>query len=156
MKGFVFLGLLLVSATGLADQPRGTERDYVVTTAHPYKGEIELGQKRLDKFLRRLNSSRRALLDQTPYVAIQVRALTAGDVPWLVNRFYRGSARSTDFAKDLDDARSVPVQYLLIFDSRTGKMVNEDGVLVTDTPRRDSIARFGSLHAIYAGTVPGW
>jgi hypothetical protein len=156
MKTFLFLGLLLVSANGLADQAGRTERDYVVTTAHPYQGEIELGQKRLDKFLRRLNSRRRALLDQTPYVAIQVRALSAGDVPWLVDRFYRGSAQSMDFAKDLDDARSVPVQYVLIFDSRTRKMVNEDGVLITDTPGLDSVARFHSLHAIYAGTVPGW
>jgi hypothetical protein len=156
MKEFLFLGLLLVSANGLADQPRRTERDYVVSTAKPYKGEVELGQKRLDKFLRRLDSRRRTLLDQTPYVAIQVRALTAGDVPWLVNRFYRGSAQAMDYANDIGDARSVPVQYLLIFDSRTRKMVNEDGVFITDTPRLDSVARFGSLQAIYAGTVPGW
>jgi hypothetical protein len=156
MKKFLFLGLLLVNTNGLADQPRRTERDYVVMTAQPHQGEVELGQKRLDKFLRRLDSRRRALLDQTPYVAIQVRALTAGDVPWLINRFYRGSAQSMDYSKDIGDARSVPVQYLLIFDSRTRKMANEDGVLITDTPRLDSVSRFGSLHAIYAGTVPGW
>jgi hypothetical protein len=156
MKEFLFLSLLLISTAGLADQPRPTERDYAVKFVQPYKGEIELGEKRLDKFLRRLNSRRRTLLDRTPYVAIQVRSLSAGDVPWLVNRFYRGSVQSSDFTKDLDDARSVPVQYLLIFDSRTRKMANEHGVLITDTPRLDSIARFGSLHAVYAGAVPGW
>jgi hypothetical protein len=156
MKKLVFLSLLLISANGLADQPRRTERDYVVMTAPPYKGEVELGQKRLDKFLRRLDSRRRALLDQTPYVAIQVRALTAGDLPWLVSRLFRGSVQSAEYTKDLRDAGSVPVQYLLIFDWRTRKMANEDGVLITDTPGLGSVARFGSLHAIYAGTVPGW
>ncbi len=156
MKKILFLGLLLVTSSGLADQPRGSERDYSLMTAPPYRGEVELGQKRLDKFLRRLDSRRRALLDQTPYVAIQVRALTAGDVPWLINRFYRGTARSTDFTKDIRNASSVPVQYLLIFDSRTRKMSNEEGVLITDTPPRYSIALFDSIHAIYAGTVPGW
>jgi hypothetical protein len=156
MKTILFCALLLVTTDGLADQPRRSERDYAVMTAHPYKGEIELGQKRLDKFLHRLDSRRRALLDQTPFVAIQVRALTAGDTPWLVGRFFRGTARSMVFTNDLDDARSVPVEYLLIFDSRTRKMVNEDGVLITDTPPRYSIALFGSVHAIYAGTVPGW
>jgi hypothetical protein len=156
MKKILFLGFLLVTSNGLADQPRPSERDYSLMTARPFKGEVELGQKRLDKFLHRLDSHRRALLDQTPYVAIQVRALTAGDVPWLVGRFFRGTARASAFTKDLGDAGSVPVEYLLIFDSRTRKMVNEEGVLITDTPPRYSIALFDSVHAIYAGTVPGW
>jgi hypothetical protein len=156
MKKILFLGLLLVASNGLADQPRRSERDYSLMTAPPFKGEVDIGQKRLNKFLRRLDSHRRALLDQTPYVAIQVRALTAGDVPWLVNRFFRGSAASMDYTKDLRDASAVPVQYLLIFDSRTRKLANEDGVLIADTPPRYSIALFASVHAIYAGTVPGW
>ncbi len=156
MKTILFCALFLVTTNGLADQPRRSEHDYAVMTAEPYKGEIELGQKRLDKFLRRLDSRRRTLLDQTPFVAIQVRALTAGDTPWLVGRFFRGTARSMAFTNDLDDARSVPVEYLLIFDSRTRKVVNEGGVLITDTPPRYSVALFGSVHAIYAGTVPGW
>jgi len=160
MKTILFCALLLASPSVRADKPAPAQspagRDYAIMTAPTFKAEIALGEKRLDKFLRRLDSHRRALLDQTPYVAIQVRALTAGDVPWLVNRFYHGSARSMDYYNDLDDARSVPVEYLLIFDSRTRKMVNEDGVLITDTPPRYSVARFGSLHAIYAGTVPGW
>ena len=60
------------------------------------------------------------------------------------------------YSNDIDNARSVPVEYLLIFDSRTRKLVNEDGTLITDTPQRYSIALFGSVHAIYAGTVPAW
>jgi hypothetical protein len=158
MKNILLLILLLVSGNALAEKPTqsGSERDYALMTAQPFKAEIELGEKRLDKFLRRLDSRRRALLDQTPYVAIQVRALTAGDLPWLVSRFFRGTASSTDYTKDLRDAGAVPVQYLLIFDSRTRKMANEDGVLIADTPPRYSIALFGSIRAIYAGTVPSW
>jgi hypothetical protein len=156
MRKVLFLGLLLVTSNGLTEQPRRTERDYAVMSAEPYKGEIELGQKRLDKFLRRLDSRRRVLLDQTPYIAIQVRALTAGDLPSIVNRLFRGSVQSSAYTKDLRDANSVPVQYLLIFDSRTRKMAEEEGVFIIDAPPRDSIALFGSLRAIYAGTVPGW
>jgi hypothetical protein len=156
MNKILLFALLFLTTNGSADQPPRSERDYVVMTAQPHKGEVELGQKRLDKFLRRLDSRRRTLLDQTPFVAIQVRALTAGDTPWLVGRFFRGTARSMAFTNDLDDARSVPLEYLLIFDSRTRKVVNEGGVLITDTPPRYSVALFGSVHAIYAGTVPGW
>jgi hypothetical protein len=156
MKTLPFLALILLHTAAWAERPSRSERDYAVMTATPFKSEIRLGEKRLDKFLRRLDSRRRALLDQTPYVAIQVRALTAGDVPWLIGRFFRGTATSADYPKDLRDAGSVPVQYLLIFDSRTRKMANEEGVLITDTPPRNGIALFGSIHAIYAGTVPGW
>jgi hypothetical protein len=160
MKTILFSALLLVGQNVWAERPAPvrspSERDYEVMTAAPYKGEIALGEKRLDKFLRHLDSHRRALLDQTPYVAIQVRELTAGDLPSLVNRLYRGSAASAVYFNDIDNARSVPVKYLLIFDSRTRKLVNEDGTLITDTPPRYSIALFGSVHAIYAGTVPAW
>ncbi len=160
MKKILFFALLLACHSIWAEKPvssrSSSERDYAIMTAAPFKGDVRLGEKRLDKFLQHLDSHRRALLDQTPYVAIQVRALTAGDIPWLVNRLFHGSARSMDYYNDLDDARSVPVEYLLIFDSRTHKMVNEDGVFITDTPPRYSIALFGAAHAIYAGTVPGW
>jgi hypothetical protein len=160
MKTILFCALLLAGPSARADKPAParspSERDYAVMTAEPFKGEIALGEKRLDKFLRRLDSHRRALLDQTPYVAIQVRALTASDLPWLVGRLYRGSVGSMDYFNDLDNARSVPVEYLLLFDSRTHKMVNADGVFITDTPPRNSVALFGSVHAIYVGTVPGW
>lgn len=158
MKTILLFVFVLVSANVFAEKPARSpsERDYAVMTATPFKAEVALGEKRLDKFLRRLDSHRRALLDQTPYVAIQVRALTVGDVPWLANRLYRGSVGSLSYYKDLDDARSIPVEYLLIFDSRTRKTVNEDGVLILDTPSLYSIALFGSVHAIYAGTVPGW
>jgi hypothetical protein len=156
MKTLPFLVLILLHSVAWAEKPARSERDYAVMSATPFKAEIHLGEKRLDKFLRRLDARRRALLDQTPYVAIQVRSLTAGDVPWLVGRFFRGTATSADYPKDLRDAGSVPVQYLLIFDSRSRKMANEEGVLITDTPPRYSVALFGSIHAIYAGTVPGW
>ncbi|HZC36518.1 MAG TPA: hypothetical protein VE242_12935 [Chthoniobacterales bacterium] len=160
MRTALLFVLLSVTASVLAEKPAPSrspsERDYAVMTAAPFKAEVTLGERRLDKFLRRLDARRRALLDQTPYVAIQVRALTAGDVPWLTNRLFRGSVRASDFSNDLDNARSIPVEYLLLFDSRTHKMVNEDGVLIVDTPPRYSIALFGSFHAIYAGTVPGW
>ena len=152
MKTILFCALFLVTTNGLADQPRRSERDYAVMTAEPYKGEIELGQKRLDKFLRRLDSRRRTLLDQTPFVAIQVRALTAGDTPWLVGRFFRGTARSMAFTNDLDDARSVPVEYLLIFDPKTGQPLSQEGYVALDTPAKGKMGIFGGYTALYIGT----
>jgi hypothetical protein len=160
MKIIPFLALLLTATNGLAEKPAPapspSERDYAVMAAEPFKAEIQLGEKRLDKFLRHLNSHRRALLDQTPYVAIQVGEMTASELPYLTRRIYRGSITASQFYQDVHAAGALSVQYLLIFDSRTRKMVNEDGVFITDTPPRNTVALFGSLHAVYAATVFGW
>jgi hypothetical protein len=154
----IFFALVLLAADCLAANPTPSpkERDYGVMTAEPYKAEIRLGEKRLDNFLRRLNPRRRALLDQTPYVAIQVGEMTAGEVPTITRRIYKGSIASSDFGKDVHDAKSVSVKYLLIFDSRTRKMVNEDGVFIVDVPPRNTIALFESIRAVYAGTAFAW
>ena len=79
---FLALGSLILSASA-ATPPKSEEREYSFMTAKPYRSEVQLGQQRLAKFLSRLNPKRRTLLDQTPYVAVQVYVLTAGEVPGL-------------------------------------------------------------------------
>ena len=92
MKRFaIFLALGSLALSALAANPPLQERDYSFMTAKPYRVEVARGQQRLAKFLSRLNPKRRALLDQTPYVAVQVYVLTAGEVPGLTWRMGKGS-----------------------------------------------------------------
>jgi hypothetical protein len=123
-------------------------------TAKPYRTEIQLGQQRLTKFLSHLNPKRRTLLDQTPYVAVQVYVLAAGEVPGLTWRLGKGSVPSSQFAQDIQNGANVQVKFLLIYDSRTQQLVGEEGVLVTDTPPLNTIGMFEGTHAVYVGT--GW
>jgi hypothetical protein len=160
MKGiaiFLALGALTLSAlaeSAVAANPPPQERDYSVMTAKPYRMEVERGQQRLAKFLSRLNPKRRALLNQTPYVAIEVYILNAGDVPGLTFRLGKGSVLSNQFGQDIQNGAHVQVKFLLIYDSRTQQLVGEDGVLVTDTPVLNTIGMFDGQHAVYVGT--GW
>jgi hypothetical protein len=148
---FLALGSLALSALGAA--PAETEeRDYSIMTAKPYRAEVERGQQRLAKYLSHLNPKRKALLDQTPYVAVQVYVLTAGEVPNLTWRMSKGSVASSQFAQDPAHGTSVQVKFLLIYDSRTQKLVGEDGVLVTDTPALNTVGMFDGQHAVYVGT----
>jgi hypothetical protein len=43
------------------------------------------------------------------------------------------------------------VEFLLLFDSRTGQLVSDDGVLVLYTPQRGRIGVFGGVSALYIG-----
>jgi hypothetical protein len=55
----------------------------------------------------------------------------------------------------LQNSGSVSVQFLLIFDRRTGRTTGQlaapDGVLVVGTPTTGRIAQYGGFPAIYAG-----
>jgi hypothetical protein len=156
MKQFTIslvLGFLVLSVLAAAPA-KGEEKDYGVQTAKPYRAEVQRGQERLAKFLSRLNPKRRALLDQTPYVAVEVYVLTAGEVPGLTERLGTGSVRSSQFAQDIESGANVQVKFLLIYDSRTQKLASEDGVLVTDTPAMNTVGLFEGMRAVYVGT--GW
>jgi hypothetical protein len=147
---FLALGVFALSAS--AANPTLPEKDYSFMTAKPYRIEVERGQQRLAKFLSRLNPKRRALLDQTPYVAVQVYVLNAGEVPGLTFRLGKGSVPSSQFGQDTHSGANVQVKFLLIYDSRTQQLADEDGVLVTDTPRPNTIVVFEGRHAVYIGT----
>jgi hypothetical protein len=146
--GFLFLSVVA------AISAKADDKDYGVMTAKPYRAEIERGQQRLAKFLSRLNPKLKALLDKTPNVAVEVYVLTAGEVPGLTERLGTGSVRSGQFSQDISSGANVQVQFLLIFDSRTQKLVDEDGVLVTDTPGKNKVGLFEGTPAVYVGT--GW
>jgi len=101
MKKILFCALLLACHSIWAEKPASSrsssERDYAIMTGSAVQRRGWARRKTIRQvFCNTWNSHRRALLDQTPYVAIQVRDLTAGDIPWLVNRLFHGSARSMD------------------------------------------------------------
>jgi hypothetical protein len=153
LTSLLILGSFVLSAP--ATEPSSwRERDYSVMTADPHRAEVKLAQRRLTKFLARLTPERRALLDQTPNVAVQAYQLTAGEIPGLTARLGLGKVRSAQFGQDLQSGDSVRVKFLLIFDSRTQQLARSDGVLVTDTPRLNTVGLFDGTHAVYAGT--GW
>ena len=65
--------------------PAGTT-DYALMSASPYNSEIALARARLEKFLYKANAKKRAILAQTPVVAIEAAVLTAGEVAPLLQR----------------------------------------------------------------------
>ena len=130
--------------------------DYAVRHASPNGEEISLAQKRLQNFLQRGDARQRGLLGQNPVVAVQANEIDASDVPGLIYQLSSGQVANavSYYASDPDDPTAVPVKFLLLFDSRTGRLVSPEGVLLIDTPPRGAIANFGGIKALYAGT--GW
>lgn len=128
--------------------------DYAVGEAQPYPQEVQLAKKRLANFIRRADAKQRQLLDQNPYVAVQATVMLAGEDWPLVRELSSGRVRTMDYVQDQENIPNYQVEFVLLFNQRTGGLVQSDGVLIMDEPRRGSVANFAGTKAIYAGT--GW
>jgi hypothetical protein len=155
----VSLAALAINSCAWFNPSGGTgfdPRDYAVRRASPNGEEISLAQKRLQNFLRRADARQRALLGLNPVVAVQANQIDANEVPGLVYQLSSGQVAMaiTYYSSDPGNPTAVQVKFLLLFDSRTGRLVSPEGVLVIDTPAHGIIANFGGVQALYAGT--GW
>jgi hypothetical protein len=155
MKPFV-ISLLFGAIFYLGFFPQsahGSTPDYALMAATPYNSEIALGRERLEKFLYKANAKKRTILAQTPVVAVQAAILTAAEAGPLLHRIQSGEFGHGNGGYPADQANRT-VLFLLLFDSRTGQLVTDDGVLVLDTPQRGKVGMFGGVSALYIG--PGW
>lgn len=154
--------LLLLMLTGLScgscalyphssGSPFGPN-DYAFMSAQPYPKETLLAQKRFQDFVRRANAKERSTLAETPFVAVRAYQLNASEVPGLIPRMALGKVPMKAFYGSdlLNNPGSVPVEFLLIFDQRTGRLAAPDGVLVVGSPVRGKVGRFGGVWAVYA------
>ena len=155
MKRF-FLSLLFVCPFFLGFFQRSVHAgttDYALMSATPYNSEIALARERLEKFLYKANAKKRAILAQTPVVAVEAAVVPASETGPLLRRIESGEFGIGNGGRPADQANR-QVFFLLLFDSRTGQLVSDDGVLVLNTPQRGKIGEFGGVSALYIGK--GW
>ena len=150
------LAALVINSCASFSPSAGTgfgRTDYAVRRASPNGEEISLAQRRLQNFLQRADTHERGLLGQNPVVAVQANEIDASEVSSLVSQLATGQVgAAVAYYSIREDATTVPVKFLLLFDSRTGQLVSPEGVLVIDTPPRGAVANFGGVQAVYAGT----
>jgi hypothetical protein len=147
--------MISVACGSCAYHPASTPfgpNDHAFMVAQPYPKEIALAKKRFQNFIRRANNKQRLKLAETPYVAVRAYELNADEVPGLVWKISLGRVPMNDFygADLLENVGSVPVEFLLVFDQRTGELAAPEGVLVIGSPMRGKIGQFGGVQAIYA------
>jgi hypothetical protein len=151
MKRFVLSLILIGSVWGSINPQRAaaTSNDYALMSATPYNSEIAIARERLQRFLAKANPKKRAILAQNPVVAVEAYVLTAGEVNPILRRLNNG--RNVGYVQDFTNRGGTEVKFLLLFDSRNGQLVSDDGVLVINTPSRGKVGMFGGISALYIG-----
>jgi hypothetical protein len=151
MKRLVLSLLLAGSVLGVfsPQTPVACANDYALMSATPYNSEIALARERLQRFLAKADARKKAILAQNPVVAVEAAVLTAGEVGPILRRL--DSGRNTGYIQDFTQRGQTEVKFLLLFDSRTGQLVSDDGVLVVNTPLRGKVGMFGGISALYIG-----
>jgi len=151
MKRLVLSLLLAGSVLGVLSPrtPVASANDYALMSATPYNSEIALARERLQKFLAKADARKKAILAQNPVVAVEAYVLTAGEVSPILRRL--NSGRNAGYVQDFTQRSETEVKFLLLFDSRTGQLVSDDGVLVVNTPLRGKVGMFGGISALYIG-----
>ena len=151
MKRLVLSLLLAGSVLGVfpPKTPVARATDYALMSATPYNSEIALARERLQKFLAKADAKKKAILAQNPVVAVEAYVLTAGEAGPILRRL--NSGRTMGYIQDSLQRSQTEVKFLLLFDSRTGQLVSDDGVLVLDTPTRGKVGMFGGISALYIG-----
>jgi hypothetical protein len=129
------------------------DQDYGVMSATPYNSEIAIGRERMEKFLYTANAKQRAILAQNPVIAVEAALVPAAETGPLYHRIQSGEFGIGNGGHPADQA-SRDVVFVLLFDSRTGQLVTDDGVLVVAPPRRGKVGIFGGVSALYIGE--GW
>ena len=151
MKRLVLSLILLGSALGAATPQiaNASTPDYALMSATPYNSEIALGRERLERFLAKADPKKRAVLAQNPVVAVEAYVLTAGEVGPILRRLNSGQGLA--YVQDFSQRGNTQVKFLLLFDSRNGQLVSDDGFLVVNTPSRGKVGMFGGISALYIG-----
>jgi hypothetical protein len=88
-----------------------------------------------------------------PYLAVQTNKLLPGEIVQDLYAKVMNSPTTSSAFRDVDQVSFNPDIYgVVIFDTRSNRLVSNQGYAVVDQPARGIIAQFGDFSARYIGT----
>jgi hypothetical protein len=125
---------------------RFDRRDFAIDTYYPNSNEIELATNRVRKFWSR-HASRYG--GEPQYLAVETSSLFPyeGLYPKLIG----SETTASFFAHGKMTDSNLQLLGIMIYDTKSGRFVSNQGYVAVDTPNRGTIARFGPYTARYIG-----
>jgi hypothetical protein len=139
----VFTGLAFF-LNGCASSAKSDYKDYSLAVGTAYPNEASIAQERVNKYLEHLKPDKKAQIMQNDYLAVESTEVPASEVPGL-------SGRITGQAGGYTDRGSIMTKFIMVFDTKTGRPVSNEGYIVMDTPAKGRLGIFGGYTAVYIG-----
>jgi hypothetical protein len=136
---------LYVSLFGCANSDRVDNRNYAFDTYYPTANEIQLAQKRAQRYWQK-NSHR--FQGATKYLAVDATSIVQGDVNQDLYAKLINSETTTSF---FETYSSLNASCIMIYDSATDEFVSNFGYASVDLPRRGAMAHWDGYTARYIG-----
>jgi hypothetical protein len=141
--GFVALTHFTLST---ARGERVDHRDFAIDTCYPNSNEIELASNRAKGFWAKHAACYAA---EPQYLAIETSSLFPYD--GLYPKLIASETTASFFAHGKMTDSNLHLLGIMIYDTKSGRFVSNQGFVAVDTPNRGTIARFGPYMARYIG-----
>lgn|SRR3984957_7008472 len=129
---------------GCASSAKSDTKDYTVALGTAYPNEANIAQERVDKYLEHLKPDQKAQIMQNDYLAVESTEVPASAVPGLTSRIGGQAGGYTDRG-------SMMTKFIMVFDTKTGRPVSNEGYIAIDTPPKGRLGIFGGYTAVYIG-----
>jgi len=124
-------------------------RDFSIDTCYPTPNEIQLAEARARGFWAK-HASRYG--PEPRYLAVETSKVFPGEVQDLWPKLINSETTASFFGHGKVTYSNLELIGIMIYDTKTGHFVGNQGYVSVDTPPRGRVARFGPYVARYIGT----
>jgi hypothetical protein len=146
--GFVCFAFFLALPTLRAEKI--DNRNFAIDTCYPAPNEIQLAERRAQKYW----AKHAARFGSNPvYLAVVTSKIFPAEVQDLWPKLINSETTASFFSQGPDKQTYSSLQLIgiMIFDTRTGRIVGNRGFISVDTPPRGHVGRFDDYIARYIG-----
>jgi len=125
-------------------------RNFAIDTCFPNPNAIQLAEGRARAYWVKYASRFGA---EPRFLAVETSKVFPGEVQNLYPKLINSETTASFFSQGIEDNTysNLQLKGVMIFDTRTGRFVSNQGYISVDTPPRGSVARFGPYIARYIG-----
>ncbi len=141
--------VFLLTALPTLRSERVDNRDFAIDTCYPTPNEIQLAEARAGRFWAK-HASRYG--PEPRFLAVEASKLFPGEIQGLYPKLINSETTASFFSHGKPTYSNLQLLGIMIYDTRTGHFVSNQGYVSVDTPNRGRVARFGPFIARYIGT----
>ena len=141
---------LFLPALPTVDAEKIDNRDFAIDTCFPTPNEIRLAEARARSFWAKHSSRFGA---EPRFLAVETSKIFPAEVQGLWPKLINSETTASFFSYGTQSNTYSNLQLLgiMIYDTKTGRFVSNQGYISVDTPPRGRVARFGPYIARYIG-----